>query len=171
MPLFDWYYYMSSNKLLTVVSFLVLMFGTVKMLRTMQPAKVASRGLQLRMASVLNIYSKELKEILGDNGKRSQFQIVDVREADELIVASLPDKDVIHLPLSKSDVWAEEIIEGTSALKSDKSTICVCHHGMRSKRMADFLGNSLLFILSGHIMTGTLSSNLFSISSEVFERL
>lgn len=91
--------------------------------------------------AVLNMTPTELAKILNDKSLRSQYQIVDVREDSELHVA-LKDKDVIHLPLSRSDVWAEEIVEGTSSLDKDMATVCVCHHGMRSKRVADFLGKT-----------------------------
>eukprot|EP01033_Poteriospumella_lacustris_P011345 gene11345-8067_t len=88
--------------------------------------------------AVLNMTPTELAKILNDKSLRAQYQIVDVREDSELHVA-LKDKDVIHLPLSQSNVWAEEIIEGSASLDKDMATVCVCHHGMRSKRVADFL--------------------------------
>eukprot|EP01041_Mallomonas_annulata_P014115 gene14115-30044_t len=56
------------------------------------------------------------KILQGDS--RSLYQIVDVREPDELLSISLKGNDVINLPLSKSEEWAA---------------------GMRSLRFATFL--------------------------------
>lgn len=140
---------MGSKSLVNYFLFL-LAIPLVQMLRVFRKIHPQSinrtlNPLQLRMASVLNMSSKELLKILQDKSERAHFQVVDVREADELQIAKLPDKDVVHMPLSESHKWAEEVIEGTSSLEKDKATVCVCHHGMRSKRMADFLGK--LFFL------------------------
>lgn len=70
---------------------------------------------------------------------RSLYQIIDVREPNELEVAQLTGKDIINLPLSSANEWSQKIADGT-LLDASKPTLCMCHHGMRSLRMANFLG-------------------------------
>ncbi len=81
---------------------------------------------------------KELQVILTSKD-RHRYQIIDVREDYELQIAKLPDKDVIHLPLSNAPDFIPEIMEGEKLDKS-KPTVCICHHGARSLRMCNFLG-------------------------------
>ena len=149
---------MLSHRITSILAFTVVMLCTTKLIqsfRVVAPtlAKQPQVRLQMRMMSVLSMRAKELSNILNDASLRSQYQIVDVRESDELRIAALPDKEVLHLPLSESNVWAEEIIEGKSSLNKEKATICVCHHGMRSKRMADFLGTSKFLCHIGRSFT------------------
>ncbi len=87
--------------------------------------------------AIKNVLVKDLASILKSD-TRSLYQIIDVREGNELQIAALPDKDVIHLPLSQSNKWGSEISTG-KMLDSEKPTICICHHGMRSMQMANFL--------------------------------
>lgn len=126
-----------------VVLFALSMLAGTRLLTAFRPvvqqARAQHQRLSVRKMAVLNMTPTELAKILNDKSLRAQYQIVDVREDSELHVA-LKDKDVIHLPLSQSNVWAEEIIEGSASLDKDMATVCVCHHGMRSKRVADFLG-------------------------------
>lgn len=88
-------------------------------------------------ATVKDMLPQELGKILNSQS-RHQYQIIDVREANELQMVSLPDKNVIHLPLSTAGTWSTEILQG-KILDSAKHTICLCHHGVRSFRMASFL--------------------------------
>lgn len=61
---------------------------------------------------------------------RNAATVVDVREAEELAIAHLPDS--VHLPLSQmGERWQE--------LKELTNLVLVCHHGMRSERAARFL--------------------------------
>jgi rhodanese-related sulfurtransferase len=91
--------------------------------------------------TVKSMLSTELNSIL-KSASRKQYQIIDVREKDELLMAKLKDDDVINLPLSESHKWMNEIVSG-KLLDSEKSTICLCHHGVRSFRMANFLGKNM----------------------------
>eukprot|EP01031_Cornospumella_fuschlensis_P028895 gene28895-34869_t len=95
-------------------------------------------------ATIKDMLPLELAKLLKSEN-REQYQIVDVREADELQLVSLPDKNVIHLPLSTASTWTTEIIDG-KILDNTKPTICLCHHGVRSFRMASFLTSQAEFI-------------------------
>jgi rhodanese-related sulfurtransferase len=91
--------------------------------------------------AVKSMLCTELNGILKSDG-RKRYQIVDVREKDELLMAKLKDHDVVNLPLSESHKWMNEIVSG-KLLNSEKPTICLCHHGVRSFRMANFLGKTI----------------------------
>ena len=75
----------------------------------------------------LNIYPKELNKILDDDSSEKPF-IVDVREDNEIAIASLPFS-VLHLPLSKAADWSGNIEE---LLPKDQPIVVVCHAGVRS---------------------------------------
>eukprot|EP01036_Dinobryon_divergens_P037759 gene37759-49461_t len=94
-------------------------------------------------ASSANLPALTLKTIsVQDFGKilqgdsRSLYQIVDVREPDELLSLSLQGNDVINLPLSKFEEWEGNILD---ILDRDKPTLCLCKSGKRSSRFATFL--------------------------------
>jgi rhodanese-related sulfurtransferase len=61
-------------------------------------------------------------------------QLVDVREPAELALAQIPG--FMNLPLSKSGVWSQNI---QAHLDPTKSTLVLCHHGMRSAQMCGWL--------------------------------
>jgi rhodanese-related sulfurtransferase len=63
-----------------------------------------------------------------------QYQFVDVREPQELAVVSLPG--FINLPLSEYADWSPEIY---NRLDKDTETLVLCHHGMRSAQMCQWL--------------------------------
>ncbi len=65
---------------------------------------------------------------------RSGAQLLDVREAEELALASLPG--FRRFSLSESSAWAPMI---TELLDPDQETIVLCHHGVRSAQMCGFL--------------------------------
>ena len=75
----------------------------------------------------LNISAKQLNKILEDDSSENPF-IVDVREDDEIAIASFPFS-VLHLPLSKAANWSENIEE---LLPMDQPIVVVCHAGVRS---------------------------------------
>jgi rhodanese-related sulfurtransferase len=74
----------------------------------------------------------ELATKLAD--KERQYQFVDVREPQELAVVSLPQ--FINLPLSEHTDWSPEIY---TRLDKDVETLVLCHHGMRSAQMCQWL--------------------------------
>ncbi|PSB28500.1 rhodanese-like domain-containing protein [Stenomitos frigidus] len=61
-------------------------------------------------------------------------QFVDVREASELELARLDGFE--HLPLSEFAIWSGEI---QTRLDPEKETIVLCHHGVRSAQMCQWL--------------------------------
>jgi rhodanese-related sulfurtransferase len=63
-----------------------------------------------------------------------QYQFVDVREQRELELAALPK--FIHLPLSEHAEWSVEI---HTKLDKDAETFVLCHHGIRSAQMCQWL--------------------------------
>ncbi len=63
-----------------------------------------------------------------------QYQFVDVREQRELELAALPN--FIHLPLSEHAKWSLEI---HTKLDKDAETFVLCHHGIRSAQMCQWL--------------------------------
>ncbi len=62
------------------------------------------------------------------------LQLVDVREVWEVETAGLPG--FIVLPLSDYAEWSEEI---HTRLDAQKETLVLCHHGMRSAQMCQWL--------------------------------
>ncbi|MEM7063090.1 MAG: rhodanese-like domain-containing protein [Cyanobacteria bacterium P01_B01_bin.77] len=64
----------------------------------------------------------------------TELQLVDVRELEEVEIANLPH--FIHLPLSQYADWADQIF---SHLDPSLETIVMCHHGMRSAQMCQWL--------------------------------
>ena len=68
------------------------------------------------------------------SGSLRDRQLIDVREPHEAEIVSLPGFDL--LPLSSFAQWSPTIQERYS---SEKETIVLCHHGIRSDRMAHWL--------------------------------
>ena len=62
------------------------------------------------------------------------LQLVDVREPEEVAIAALPN--FTYLPLSQYPDWAEQIF---THLDPSLETIVMCHHGMRSAQMCQWL--------------------------------
>ena len=64
------------------------------------------------------------------------LQLIDVRESWEVETASLPS--FVNLPLSEFAQWSEAI---ETRLNRDQETLVLCHHGMRSAQMCQWLIN------------------------------
>lgn len=63
--------------------------------------------------------------------KRGDVTLLDVRSADELMVACL-DGDCLNIPLDELPArWAE--------IPQNKPIAVLCHHGVRSQKAANFL--------------------------------
>jgi len=62
------------------------------------------------------------------------LQLIDVREPDEVAIASLPGFQV--LPLSQHHRWAHQIHQ---RFHPQRETIVMCHHGIRSAHMCQWL--------------------------------
>ena len=96
---------------------------------------------------------KQFGEILSATDTRRLYQIVDVREPNELATASIEGADIINLPLSTAGEWSDDVKDGTILDKS-KPTLCLCKVGMRSMKMANFLvqaGYSDVYNIDGGI--------------------
>jgi rhodanese-related sulfurtransferase len=65
-----------------------------------------------------------------------QLQLIDVREPEEIEIASIDG--FINLPLSQFSIWSEQI---HSQLDSNAETLVLCHHGLRSAQMCQWLQN------------------------------
>lgn len=83
---------------------------------------------------------------------RSKYQIVDVREKDELVAIALAGSDVMNLPLSDASTWSQEVLRG-ELLDKQKPLLCLCKMGGRSMKAATFFGmcmtgfSALMFVL------------------------
>ncbi len=64
------------------------------------------------------------------------LQLVDVREPEEVQLASV--NGFINLPLSQAQQWSGEIHQH---LDPETETLVLCHHGMRSAQMCQWLMN------------------------------
>jgi rhodanese-related sulfurtransferase len=75
---------------------------------------------------------KELAEKLG--GDRTLVQLIDVREPGEIAIAYLDYFS--NLPLSQFAEWSPQIFE---LFDLELETIVICHHGIRSAQMCQWL--------------------------------
>jgi rhodanese-related sulfurtransferase len=103
--------------------------------------------LSHRFMNFNEITVTELAEKMADNDR--QYQFVDVREPQELAVVALPG--FINLPLSEHADWSPDIY---TRLDKDIETFVLCHHGMRSAQMCQWLserGFSQVSNISGGI--------------------
>lgn len=82
--------------------------------------------------SFTEITVTELAAKLADFDTPCQF--VDVREPEELAIVQLPR--FINLPLREYANWSPEIY---TQLDKDTETLVLCHHGMRSAQMCQWL--------------------------------
>ncbi|MEX0271098.1 rhodanese-like domain-containing protein [Leptolyngbyaceae cyanobacterium UHCC 1019] len=81
--------------------------------------------------SLPEITVEELATLLAAKG---DLQFVDVREPQELELAQL--EGFVNLPLSQHGEWSTDI---HSRLDVTKETLVLCHHGMRSAQMCQWL--------------------------------
>jgi rhodanese-related sulfurtransferase len=76
---------------------------------------------------------KELGEIF-ETESADRYQLVDVRELTEIEIAALRNFQV--LSLSQFPQWSEQIHQH---LDAEKPTLVLCHHGIRSAQMCQWL--------------------------------
>jgi rhodanese-related sulfurtransferase len=62
------------------------------------------------------------------------LQLIDVRELEEIAIAFIPNFTI--LPLSQFNQWAGEI---ATLLDPHQETLVLCHHGVRSAQMCQWL--------------------------------
>lgn len=65
-------------------------------------------------------------------------RILDVREAPELVQASLR-QDVLHCPLSELAARGKAALPAEIAAQPEASLIVMCHHGVRSAQVVAWL--------------------------------
>lgn len=65
---------------------------------------------------------------------RSTLQLIDVRERSEAAIAQIAGFALY--PLSEFEQWSEKIM---TELKPEAETIVICHHGMRSAQLCQWL--------------------------------
>ncbi len=68
------------------------------------------------------------------SGATEGLQLIDVRELEEIVIASIPS--FVVLPLSQFNQWAEQI---TTRFDPHQETLVLCHHGIRSAQMCQWL--------------------------------
>jgi rhodanese-related sulfurtransferase len=110
------------------------------------------------MKSVKPMSVNDLDNIL-KSGKTKEYQIIDVRESNELDIVKLKYDGVIHLPLSEVDSWSKKVLNG-EMLEATMPTICLCKAGMRGMKVASFLGEWFGVERLDHILT--TASYIFS---------
>eukprot|EP00741_Cyanophora_paradoxa_P007147 tig00000123_g6918.t1 len=77
---------------------------------------------------------EELAKIMKE--RKDEVQLIDVREDDELAIASVPG--FMPFPLTQAQSWAPALQAG-ERLDKTKETYVMCHKGMRSAQMCNFL--------------------------------
>jgi len=75
---------------------------------------------------------KELAQRLSSSD--TEIQLVDVREPQEVSIAHI--EGFVNLPLSEFSQWNEQI---TSQFNVHSETLVLCHHGVRSAQMCQWL--------------------------------
>ncbi len=69
----------------------------------------------------------------------SEFLLVDVREPNELELASLPDGDFINMPLSELRERRLDAIPENIRQDKELEVVLFCHKGLRSAQVTVFL--------------------------------
>ncbi|MGH8002561.1 MAG: rhodanese-like domain-containing protein [Brasilonema sp.] len=82
--------------------------------------------------SITQISVEELAQRLSSGD--SSLQLVDVREPQEMAIAHIDG--FVNLPLSQFPDWADEV---NTRLDADAETLVLCHHGIRSAQMCQWL--------------------------------
>ena len=75
-----------------------------------------------------------VEELADRMAQPEPLQLIDVREPEELAIVSLPR--FVNLPLSQYAEWGEQI---RSQFDPDLETVVLCHHGIRSAQMCQWL--------------------------------
>ncbi|UKO97442.1 rhodanese-like domain-containing protein [Nostoc sp. UHCC 0870] len=81
---------------------------------------------------ITQVSVEELAQRLATND--ASIQLVDVREPQELALAKIDG--FVNLPLSEFTQWSEQI---HTILNPDAETLVLCHHGIRSAQMCQWL--------------------------------
>ncbi len=84
------------------------------------------------MQAVQYLLAEELQQFLLEHPKAT---IIDVREKNEIDIVSLKGISYQHMPLSESTRWISKVKPS-----KDAPVVCLCHHGVRSLMVAEYLG-------------------------------
>ena len=90
----------------------------------------------MHSSSLPSISVKELALRLAENDGNHSLQLIDVRELQEAEFAFIQGFKLF--PLSSFEQWSKNII---SKYNSKVETLVLCHHGMRSAHMCQWLLN------------------------------
>ena len=78
------------------------------------------------------VHELSVQDLKARRDRGEQLLVIDVREAWELQLASIPD--VVHVPMN-------EIPARLGEFSRDAETVVMCHAGARSMRVAQYLAN------------------------------
>jgi rhodanese-related sulfurtransferase len=68
------------------------------------------------------------------SSSNASIQLVDVREPEELAIASI--EGFVNLPLSQFTEWGDQV---PTLFNPQAETLVLCHHGIRSAQMCQWL--------------------------------
>ncbi|MBE9146803.1 rhodanese-like domain-containing protein [Planktothrix mougeotii] len=88
---------------------------------------------QFFVQPIPEINVKELDELL-QTLPNHQLQLIDVREPEEIEMAKI--EGFMNYPLSQYSQWSEQILV---ELDATEETLVLCHHGVRSAQMCQWL--------------------------------
>lgn len=89
---------------------------------------------QIFSQPIAHISVEQLQERLSESPEG--LQLIDVREQEEVTIAHLDSFE--NLPLSEFAEWSNQI---PTRFDSDTETLVLCHHGIRSAQMCQWLIN------------------------------
>ncbi len=91
---------------------------------------------------MLSVSVQELHRVLA---AEQGAQVIDVRERSEVLLSNLDQRlpRIFYIPLSGADAFFEDLYAGGDGgeykLDKEAPTFCLCHHGVRSARVARVL--------------------------------
>ena len=89
--------------------------------------------------AVLQLHPRDFSAWQAELGIDAHILLIDVREAWELETAAISPRagvDFLHISLGQFVARLDDIKAQT---REDSQVVCLCHHGMRSMRAAQFL--------------------------------
>lgn len=134
----------TNHRLSSIGIFVLINIMLVSSFRHLTRPFLFAKTVRSLSMGVKNMTPFDFGTILKDPEVRQQYQIIDVREPDELAIAKIAGDDILNLPLSQASSWTAKIAEG-QLLDASKPTVCLCHHGGRSQRVALYLDGEAKF--------------------------
>lgn len=118
------------------VAFFLTSVMAFRFLKT--PLTASTRAVSTAADAVKHMRPVEFAEIL-KSPQRNTYQVVDVREPNELVTARINDDSILNVPLSGSATWTTESLQ-TLGLDKSVKTIFLCRGGVRSLKAATIAG-------------------------------